>query len=233
MYDQELLLSTLSRFTRTLVRPYDIDAALQDLAGCVSAVLGLVGSGVSLLEDDRLTYATAVPVRVSKLGQAQEQSQSGPGVEACRSGEIVVVPDLRLRTGDWSAYCAAAAEAGVVAVAGIPMRLETRKVGALNLDAAGVRQWAAEDLAVAQILADMATAYLINASQFGQQQRLNEQLQRALDSRVLIEQANGIVAATRGTSVEEAFDLIRRHARNHHASLRSVADAIVHVGLQI
>lgn len=233
MYDHELLLSTLSRFARTLVRLYDVDAVLQELADGVSALLGLVGCGVSLVRDDRLTYATAVPVRVSKLGQAQERTQAGPGVEAWRSGEIVVVPDLSLRTEDWSAYCAAAAEAGIMAVAGIPMCLETRKVGALNLDADGVREWSAEDLAAAQILADMATAYLINASQYGQQQQLNEQLQRALDSRVLIEQAKGIVAATRATSVEEAFDLIRRHARNHHVSLRSVADAIVHVGLHV
>lgn len=233
MYDHELLLSTLSGFTRTLIRPYDVDAVLQDLAECVSAVLGLVGSGVSLLKDDRLIYATAVPDRISALGQAQERTQAGPGVEACRTGEIVVVPDLALRTGVWGAYCAAAAQAGVMAVAGIPMRLETRRVGALNLDAAEVREWAPEDLAVAQVLADMATAYLINASQFGQQQQLNDQLQRALDSRVVIEQAKGIVAATRGMSIEAAFELIRQRARNRNASLRSVADAIVHLGLEV
>lgn len=233
MYDRDLLVSELSGFTRTLLRPYDLDVALEDLAERVTDVLRLAGSGVSLVENDRLTYATAVPARVARVEQAQDESQNGPCMRAYRMREVVAVPDLRMHTEEWSAYCAAAQQVGVLAVAGIPMQFEDTMVGALNLYADGVRDWTAADLAVAQVLADMATGYLINASQLSQQQQLNEQLQRALDSRVVIEQAKGVVAATHGTSIDQAFQLIRQHARSHNASLRAVAEAVVHVGLKL
>lgn len=79
----------------------------------------------------------------------------------------------------------------------------------------------------------MATAYLVNASKLDQQRQLTEQLQRALDQRVVIEQAKGITAHAHGTGVDTAFALIRRHARDHNASVRVVAEAIVHAGLRV
>lgn len=233
MYDQELFVSTLSGFTRTLLRPYDIDAVLQDLTERVTAVLSLVGSGVTLVKDGRLTYATAFPGRLSTLERAQEQVPATPCVQPYGSCEIVAVPDLRVHAGTWPVYYATAAAAGVGSAAGVPMYLADTLVGALNLYAAGPREWPAEDLEAAQVLADMATTYLINGSQLRQHEQLNEQLQQALDSRVVIEQTKGLLAATRGTSVDHAFQLIRGHARDHHTSLRSVAEAVVHVGLKL
>ena len=233
MYDRGLLWSTLSGFTRTIVGPYDVNMMLENLTEAATSLLRLVGSGVSLIQDGQLTNATSTPPRLSNLELAQDRTQSGPCMLASQTGAVIAVPDLRLRAQEWGAYCAAGAAAGVLAVAGIPMTLSETKVGALNLYAAGVREWSDDDLAIAQVLADMATGYLINASQLNQQQQLNEQLQHALDSRVIIEQAKGMVAATHAISVETAFDLIRGHARRRNAPLRSVAEAIVHLGLRI
>ena len=133
----------------------------------------------------------------------------------------------------FSEYCAAAEELGLTSVAGIPMRLSGAAVGAVNLYADGPREWHDNDLAAAQVMADMATNYLINASKLRQQEQLNEQLRRALDSQSIIEQAKGSIAATHGIDVDTAFERIRRHARSHNVTVRAVADAIVNLGLTI
>jgi AmiR/NasT family two-component response regulator len=83
------------------------------------------------------------------------------------------------------------------------------------------------------VLADAATSYVVNASMLQQQEQLSEQLQRALESRVVIEQAKEITAFKNAVTVDQAYRLIRRHARDNNASLRMVAEAIVAVGLQI
>ena len=93
--------------------------------------------------------------------------------------------------------------------------------------------WPEDDIAAAVVMADMATSYLINASQMRQQDQLNEQLQGALESRAIIEQAKGIVAHGHDTTVDEAFKRIRTHARAHNVTVRSVAEAIVRLGMQI
>ena len=91
---------------------------------------------------------------------------------------------------------------------------------------------AAEDLAAAQALADMATAYLANASRLQQQVDLSDQLSRALTSRVVVEQAKGVVAEAAGVGVDEAFQRIRTWARNHNTPLHTVARMVVEQGLR-
>jgi len=113
------------------------------------------------------------------------------------------------------------------------MRLADKIIGTRNLYSAGPREWSGEDIAVAGVLADAATSYVVNASMLQQQEQLSEQLQRALESRVVIEQAKEITAFKNAVTVDQAYRLIRRHARDNNASLRMVAEAIVAVGLQI
>ena len=83
------------------------------------------------------------------------------------------------------------------------------------------------------MLADVATSYVVNASKLSQQKQLSEQLQEALESRVVIEQAKGITAAKHSITIDQADELMRRHARKNNASMRVVAEAIVSVGLQV
>ena len=102
------------------------------------------------------------------------------------------------------------------------MRLADEVVGALNMYAAEPREWSEDDIAVACVLADVATSYVINASKIRQQQQLSEQLQQALESRVVIEQAKGITAQLRRVTVDQAYLLMRGHARSNNASMRVV-----------
>lgn len=119
-----------------------------------------------------------------------------------------------------------------MAVAALPMMVDSRSIGALNLYNHQVRQWSDDDLAAARVLADMATSYIINASELEKAQRTTEQLQEALDSRLVIEQAKGILAADGRLGMDQAYQVLRRHARSHNASLRSVAEAVVNLGLR-
>lgn len=234
MHDHQLYLSTLSDFARTLLAPYDVHSTLHQLTLRITDVLGLLGSGVSLAEGDRLVFDAGVGDRVGVLEQMQQDTQVGPCVEAFRTGQVVAVADLRLVPPDrWPAYCRAAERLDVRAVASIPMWLGDQKVGALDLYNAEVRAWEEDDMAAAQVMADMATGYLINASKHRQQQELSEQLQHALTSRVLIEQAKGMVAARHGITPETAFERLRGHARRNGATLGDVAHAVVHLGLDV
>jgi GAF domain-containing protein len=231
MYDHQLYLRTLSEFTRTLLTPYDVHAMFDQLVDRVTSVLGLAGSGVSLDRDGRLELATALGDDVTAAEQAQEQCQMGPCVTAFRSGEIVAVPDLREARSRWPEYAAVADGVGIRAVASIPMRLGDVTVGALNLYAREVRDWPREDLDAAVVLADMATVYLINASHHRKQVELTEQLQQALDSRLVIEQAKGMLAARHSISPERAFERLRSLARNRSVTVQAVAEAVVRLGL--
>ncbi len=233
MYDQTLFLQTLSRFARVLPVQYDLETALAELTESVAAVLGLSGSGVTMAEDGRLRFVTAVSQASGELERVQEQQQSGPCQDAYDAGEVVCVTDVRMETTRWPEFAAAASRLGVAGVAGIPMRLTNQTIGALNLYAREPRQWSEEDVTVAAVLADVATSYVINASKMHQQQQLSQQLQQALESRVVIEQAKGITAQRQTVTVDEAYHLMRGHARNNNASIRAVAEAIVAVGLQV
>jgi GAF domain-containing protein len=233
VYDQSLFLQTLSRFARVLPAHYDVETALAELTESVTGVLGLCGSGVTMLEDGRLRFVTAVSEASGELERIQEEQQSGPCQDAYDTGEVVRVTDVRVETVKWPESAAAAERLGVAGVAGIPMRLAGQIIGALNLYSAEPREWSEEDLAVAAVLADVATSYVINASKIRQQQQLSEQLQHALESRVVIEQAKGITAQQNTVSVDQAYHLMRGHARSNNASIRAVAEAIVAVGLQV
>ena len=233
MYDQSLFLQTLSRFARVLPAQYDLELALVELTESVAAVLGLAGSGVTMAEDGRLRFVTAVTQASGELERIQEEQQAGPCQDAYDTGDVVCVPDVRVETTRWPEFAAAASRLGVAGVAGIPMRLSNQTIGALNLYSSTARVWSEEDLAAAMVLADVATSYVINASKMRQQQQLSEQLQQALESRVVIEQAKGITAHQHTVTVDEAFHLMRGHARNNNASIRAVAEAIVAVGLQV
>jgi GAF domain-containing protein len=232
MADQRLLTQTLSEFASTLVKDFSISDVLHDLAERATAVVGADSAGVSLQQAGHLRFATALDERCSNLERVQESEQAGPCVDALRRGEAIAVADLAEAVGGWGNYGQAARKAGIAAILGVPMRLDGEKIGTLNIYSNTRRQWSGEDLDAARVLADIATSYVINASKLAQQRRINEQLQEALDSRIVIEQAKGILAAERGISIDEAFELLRQHARSHRAALRSVAEAVVSLGLR-
>jgi GAF domain-containing protein len=235
MYDQPLFMKTLSRFSVVLPEHHDLDAAaLAELTKSITAVLGLGGSGVTMADEgQQLQFVTAVTPDSKVLERSQEEHQEGPCRDAYESGEVVRVTDVRQESARWPHYSATATRLGLAGVAGIPMRDADEIIGALNIYSREPREWSDEDIAVAVVLADVATSYVLNASKLHDQEQLSKQLQLALESRVVIEQAKGITAHRNTVPVDQAYQLMRRHARNNNTSLRVVAEAIVGVGLKV
>jgi GAF domain-containing protein len=169
MYDQRLFLQTLSRFAVVLPARYDLEAALSELTVSVIAVLGLCGSGVSMAEDGRLRFVTAVSQASGELERSQQEQQAGRCRDAYQSGEVIRVMDVRQESTRWPEFSAIATRLSVAGVAGIPMRLDDQIIGALNLYSPEPREWSDVDIAVATVLADVATSYVVNASKLRQQ----------------------------------------------------------------
>src|SRR5450631_1642964 len=234
MYDQSLFIETLSRFAVVLPARYDLEAALTELTESLTAVLRLSGSGVTMADEaGRLRFVTAVSQASGELERNQEEQQAGPCRDAYDTGEVVRVGDVRQEDARWPEFSATARRLGVAGVAGIPMRLADQIIGALNLYSPEPREWSDEDIAVAGVLADVATSYVVNASKLRQQEQLSEQLQEALESRVVFVHDTGTTAHKHAVTIDQAYQRMRRHARTNNASLRTVAEAIVAVGLQV
>lgn len=187
---------------------------------------------MSLAKGDKLVFATAANESVVALERLQEGADLGPCVEAYASGNAVFVSDVAAENRRWPALADAAMGAGIVALAGIPLHLNGTKLGALNLYDIRHRDWNEEEAKAAELLAAVATGYVVNATRLDQVRQTSEQLQEALDSRVIIEQAKGILAGERNISIDEAFQQLRTHARNNNASLRAIADAVVNLRLR-
>jgi GAF domain-containing protein len=233
MTDQRTLLEVLERFAARLVTDYAVNDALHDLIDGATVALQLVGAGVSLADGDRLAYAAAEPDRLTPVEQAQERTQAGPCIDAYRCGTPVVVHDIHDQADRWPAVTEEAARSGLVAIAGVPMHLNGARLGALDLYDDRCRAWTDDEIGVATLLADMATAYIANAHRLDEARTTAEQLQHALDSRIVIEQAKGMLAAHHDISVDAAFVRLRSHARSHQVSLRSVAEGVVDLRLTI
>ncbi len=232
VYDYRLLLRVLAGFPGDLVVAPDVPGMLQHLADVATDVMGLAGAGVLVGAGPRVAFVTAVPESVSVLERYQEEHQTGPCIAAYRTGDEVLVSDLDSAGETWKDYPRVAGEAGVRAVAGVPMRLGEQTLGALNLYSAAVRGWDADDLEVARTLANIATAHYAMETAMRAKDHLADQLQRALDSRVLIEQAKGVLAEAAGVPPGVAFERMRRWARGHNEKLHVVARRVVEDGLR-
>lgn len=232
MTNQSLLVSELKRFAHLLVTDYPVSDALNDFVGSAAAILGIHGVGMSLVKEGRLSFATASLEHVAALEEAQEAEQAGPSVDAYRGATAVLVQDLTACAERWPRIVQVAEIHGIVAVGAFPLALDEHHFGTLDLYDTRRRDWTAAEVEVAELLAVLAAGYLANASRLGHARTTAHQLQEALDSRVVIEQAKGVIAGERGISVDEAFAIIRSHARNRGAPMRDVADAIVHLGLR-
>lgn len=200
------------------------------LVGHSIELIGATAGGV-LLGDlgAELTAVAASGGAAEHLGVLQCQVREGPGLDCHAAGAPVGVTDLAAALDRWPALAASAARHGVpvsdfAQVQAVPLRRGGQVIGALCLY--GTRPSAA-DLALCQALADAATITLLDQRATARVRALTAQLQHALDTRVIIEQAKGIVAQDHGLNMDEAFDRLRRHARDHNTRLLEVARSIV------
>lgn len=218
----------LERFAGTLVDRYELDDVLEQLGVDIAEVLDVAGAGVMLADDSgSLRFCSTNNDVLRKLEDLQIDLDEGPCLLAYRSGEIVLADDLR-DDPRFPSFGPRAIDAGMAAVYSFPMRLDQQVIGALNLYAEAARTFTHDQVEVGGVFADVATMYLLNARDIAQRDLLTRQLQHALDSRVLIEQAKGYVAALAGIEPADAFELIRRYARGHQVRVRVVARALLH-----
>lgn len=232
MIERGLLVDELYGFVQKLITDYPVSDALHDLVEATTAILGIHGAGVSLAQDDSLSFATAGSEDIAELERIQERRQAGPSIDAFRTGHPVLVDDLADATGAWPELREAALGRGIVAVAGIPLRLDGSRLGAVDLYDVRRHEWTPDEARTAELIAALAAGYVANASHLDRARHTAEQLEEALESRVVIEQAKGLLAGERGISVDEAFEVLRKHARNNGAPLRAVANAVVHLGMR-
>lgn len=136
-------------------------------------------------------------------------------------------PDLREETDRWPQFAPAALEAGFVSVHAVPMRLRDTVLGALGLFGTTAGSLDPDDLSLGQALADVASVALVQDKATTDQKSVNEQLQTALTSRIVLEQAKGVLAQQGSLLIEDAFAVLRRYARDHNLRLTAVAEAVV------
>jgi GAF domain-containing protein len=227
--DPDTILESLRRFAAALTGGYGIGDVLHNLTEEMPQVLNLTGAGVTLVHHGRQRFVTAAIEAIADLERVQENFQKGPCIDAVAAARPVTVPDIAAAdvADTWPDYIKAAKASGIRAVAGIPMRADEVAIGAVNLYDSEPRAWTDDDLRAAAIFADIATGYLVHASAAQQQQRTADQLQQALNTRLVIEQAKGVLAAKHAISVDAAFGRLRRYARDHRQGLHEVARGVV------
>jgi hypothetical protein len=220
--------------TDTLVTDFDIIDYLQRLAVRCAELLGVSACGVMLADHLgalNLVAASSEEARLVEL--AQLQAARGPCVDAHRTGTPIQQSDLSSPGQSWPAFASAARAAGFAAVHALPMRLRDETLGAVNLlsDVAGPLD--DDTVALGQALADAATIGILHQRALARHELVAEQLQAALNSRIVIEQAKGFLAERLEVSVDVAFGLLRGYARDHNRKLTAVAADVVERRLQV
>lgn len=219
---------SLVEMADTLVDDFDVVDMLTRLADRCVTVLGVSAAGVMLASpggDLRLVASSSEAMRVLELFELQ--AQEGPCLDAFRSGGRIGHEDLRAGSGRWPRFSMVAVEAGFQSAFALPLRLRDRTVGALNLFSAERNPMDEEDVLVVQAFADLAAISVLQHRVAAETQIINEQLAQALTSRILIEQAKGVIFERAGVDMAEAFRLLRGYARDNNLRLTAVAEAAI------
>ncbi|MEV6600096.1 GAF and ANTAR domain-containing protein [Actinoplanes sp. NPDC051346] len=213
----------------TLVDEFDLIDYMQTLTERVTELTDAAAAGMLLADHHgRLEFIAGSDENVTLLELFQLQNEEGPCLDAFHSGEPVVNISLGEAGARWPRFAPHAAAAGFQSVHAFPMRLRRQVIGALNVfgDTPG-SDFEDDDAAIMQALADAATIGLLQERAITRSEALTEQLQGALNSRIIIEQAKGAVAQAAGISIDDAFTAIRGYARRHNRRLTEVAHSIV------
>ena len=215
------------KLTDTLVADYDVVDLLHTLVEESVGLLDVAAAGLLLADPSGELQVVASTSEQSQLVEVlQLQAGSGPCVECYSTGKAVAVDDIAGLT-EWLEFREAALAQGFRSVHAVPMRVHGRTIGAMGLFGAGSGALSIEDAAIGQALADVATISLMQERTIREAVLVNEQLQLALNTRVLIEQAKGVIAQTAGVDMDAAFNLLRSHARANSQSLHVTAGRVV------
>jgi GAF domain-containing protein len=219
---------SLVEMADTLVDDYDVIDLLTGLADRCVNLLGVSAAGVMLASaGGTLGTAASSSEAMHLLELFELQAAEGPCLDAFRTGEPTGHEDLEAGAGRWPLFSAAARAAGFASAYALPLRLRDVTIGALNLLTVSRSPLDAADIIVARAFADLAALSVIHHRASVEAQRLNEQLSAALTSRVVIEQAKGVISERAGVTLAEAFSRLRGYARNRNLRLTDVARAAV------
>lgn len=234
MTDRETrLTNTFVTLADTLVKDFDLTDLLHTLASTCVSMLEATAAGILLAgPSETLQVVASSDERMRLLELFELQNEQGPCTDCYRSGRPVHEPDLRA-TQRWPLFTARAIDEGFGSVDAIPLRLRDTRLGALNLFKDAPGGLPEDDRRVAQALADVASIGLLQERAVRESQLLAEQLQHALNSRVTIEQAKGILAEQGNLTVGDAFERLRRHARATSTPVAQVADRVIRGALTI
>jgi transcriptional regulator with GAF, ATPase, and Fis domain len=222
--DSQLLSDTFVGLADTMVADFDVIDFLHMLTDRSVRLLAASAAGV-VLADPRgeLRVAAASSEAAELVELFQIQNDEGPCLDCFRTGKPVSATGLSAQDRRWPRFGAAAAQAGFDAVEALPMRLRDQVIGALNLFRASSGTFDPVDLRIGQALADVATIGLLQDRYVRRSEAVAEQLQGALNSRVVIEQAKGKLAERLSVDMDRAFRLLRDYARNNNQQLTDVA----------
>jgi GAF domain-containing protein len=228
MADQQRVVETLVELADTLVAEYDVIDFMQTLAERSVELVGVSAAGI-MLADSRghLRHAACSSEQMRLVELFELQVEEGPCFDAFRQQRAVRSDSAEDVARRWPEFAPRAREGGFISVSAVPLRLRSDAVGALNLFSTTEGALDDEQLLVVQGMADIATIGILQARLIHDQSVLASQLEAALDSRVSIEQAKGVVSERRNISVDDAFVLIRRFARNNNRLLSETASGIV------
>jgi GAF domain-containing protein len=222
------LTTTLVELADTLVDDFDVIDLLTLLVDRSVEILDVTAAGLMLASMDgdlRLAASSSETMRLVELFEIQ--AQEGPCVECYRSGRPVLNLGLAGLQRRWPTFAPVAVAAGFGSAHALPMRLRGHIVGALNLFGDATHELSDDDVLAGQALADMATISILQDRAALAAQTITDQLNRALTSRIAIEQAKGVLAERAGMSVDTAFGRMRRYARDRNLRLVDVAHQIV------
>lgn len=212
----------------SLANGYDVVDLLDELTTDCARLLDVASAGL-LLADARgvLHIMAASSEQTRQLEVFQLQRDEGPCLECYRDGAVVSVANLDEATDRWPQFVPAARSMGFASVHAVPMRLRDNVLGALGLFGTEVGALNDGDLALGQALADVASVALVQDKAAADKAIVNEQLQAALTSRVILEQAKGVLAQLGALEMTQAFTVLRNYARDHNLRLTEVAQAVV------
>jgi transcriptional regulator with GAF, ATPase, and Fis domain len=219
----EELAESLVDLADTLSAEFDLDDFLRLLANRCVRLLDVDAAGVFLIDHG----VAASTERVALMELSAQRHEEGPWRDCCRSGEPVSVPDLAAEHDRWPRYVTDARRAGFAAVHTLPLSRHKELIGTLTLFRAEQGELDKPDARLAQAMADIATIGILGTRALRRQETLATQLQHALNSRVIIEQAKGVLAERLGLTMATAFAALRRYARSHNSKVSDLALSIV------
>jgi GAF domain-containing protein len=225
---ENLLSDTFVNLAGALVTGFDVVGLFDDLANACTELLQVSAAGLMLADaEGRLRVMASSNERSRMLELMEIQNDEGPCLDCYRGGAQVFADDLSAASAPWPRFGVEARRVGFAAAYALPMRLRDQTIGALNLFHAAPNAVPSAALRIAQGLADVATIAILQQRAVQRGTELSEQLQTALTSRLIIEQAKGVLAEREHTDMAAAFERLRDHARRTNQRLADVARQLV------